>query len=56
MTDRRVEELREWEEETGRKLLMDPEDIIILEDENMIVDLESGEILLDLENQGIIVG
>ena len=56
MNDPRVEELREWERETGLTLPMTPEDIIELEEENMIVDLETGDILLDLENEGIIVG
>jgi hypothetical protein len=56
MTDKRIEELREWEQETGLTLPMNPEDIIVFEEENMIIDLESGEILLDLENEGIIVG
>ena len=47
MTDRRVQKLQGWEEETGLTLPMAADQIIRIEDEGHIIDLTNGKILID---------
>ena len=51
MADQRIEELRQWEKETGQKLPLTAEEIVYLEDQGNLVDLETGE-LLDNPEEG----
>lgn len=44
MLDKRMQELLDWEAETGRGLPCTPQEIIRLEDRGHVVDLVTGEI------------